>query len=341
MNPAAISSNHLRTGVTFAIALLLTSILTSANSSASSPTKTTPEAEATTARYYDDALSLIWTTEPRAIDNAIEQQNNTGSIAKAAPLIEAASYSLSGLMRHKILTLLADKTGREFSADINYWYQWLWQKKPRFNANYANFKAEFYQNIDPRFTVYFQNRQTSAQLRLDEIRWGGFGQDSIPPLHNPLMINAKQATYLEADNIVFGIEINDDARTYPKRILAWHEMFTDTIGGTSIAGVYCTLCGTVIPYETTVNGKLHKLGTSGFLYRSNKLMYDKATNSLWSMIKGEPMLGPLADRGIVLEHVSVVTTTWAEWRKRHPNTSVLSLTTGIELGRKTATSTRF
>lgn len=57
-------------------------------------------------------------------------------------------------------------------------------------------------------------------------------------------------------------------------------------------------------------------------------MYDRATQSLWSTIKGEPVIGPLVGEGIRLKHRSVVTTTWGEWKKRHPNTQVLSLETG-------------
>ena len=74
----------------------------------------------------------------------------------------------------------------------------------------------------------------------------------------------------------------------------------------------------------------HNLGTSGFLYRSNKLMYDQDTQSLWNTIWGQPVVGPLVDRGIVLERLSVVTTTWGEWRRRHPDTKVLSLNTGYD-----------
>ena len=153
-------------------------------------------------------------------------------------------------------------------------------------------------------------------------------QDGIPPLRNPEMISVEEADYLGDNNIVFGIEINGDVRAYPKRILAWHEMFTDIIGGVEIAGVYCTLCGTVIPYKTNNNGTQYNLGTSGFLYRSNKLMYDKKTQTLWSTTKGEPVVGPLVDKGIKLAYESVVTTTWGEWKRRHPNTTVLSLNTG-------------
>ena len=121
---------------------------------------------------------------------------------------------------------------------------------------------------------------------------------------------------------------NGDVRAYPKRILAWHELFTDEVGRVPVAGVYCTLCGTVILFETEHDGVRHELGTSGFLYRSNKLMYDRATQSLWSTFGGRPVIGPLAMEDIRLEVRSVVTTTWGEWRRRHPTTKVLSLNTG-------------
>ena len=86
----------------------------------------------------------------------------------------------------------------------------------------------------------------------------------------------------------------------------------------------------MVLYETQQNGVAHELGTSGFLYRSNKLMYDKATQSLWSTLSGEPVVGPLVGKGIALDRRSVVTTTWGDWKKRHPKTTVLSLKTGYE-----------
>ena len=130
------------------------------------------------------------------------------------------------------------------------------------------------------------------------------------------------------DDIVFGIEVNGDVRAYPKRILAWHEMFTDTVGNVDVTGVYCTLCGTFILYDSVHAGVKHNLGTSGFLYRSNKLMYDAKTQSLWNTLKGEPVIGPLVGKNIQLDHRSVVTTTWGKWKKLHPNTKVVSLDTG-------------
>lgn len=122
--------------------------------------------------------------------------------------------------------------------------------------------------------------------------------------------------------------INGEAKAYPKRILAWHEMAVDRIGGVDMTIVYCTLCGTVIPYESRVGGILRRFGTSGLLYRSNKLMFDEETKSLWSTLEGRPVVGPLAGSDLQLVSHAAVTTTWGEWRAEHPDTTVLSLETG-------------
>ncbi len=82
-------------------------------------------------------------------------------------------------------------------------------------------------------------------------------------------------------------------------------------------------------YSTLINGKATTLGTSGLLYRSNKLMYDRATNTLWSQLTGKPVIGPLAGSEIKLAILPVELTTWGEWRAAHPDTDVLSLNTGI------------
>ncbi len=227
-----------------------------------------------------------------------------------------------------LIQLLQEKTGRNYGYDTNKWYEYLWNKPQRLSQDYHTFKAKLHSLIDPKFWTYFEGRQEQTTIRFDEIRWGGVHQDGIPPLRNPEMVSIQQADYLEDDNIVFGISVNGDARAYPKRILAWHEMFVDTVGDIPVAGVYCTLCGTVILYKTEHSGIQYEMGTSGFLYRSNKLMYDKATQSLWNTLWGTPVVGPLVGKGIELEYLSVVTTTWGEWRSRHPETTVLSLNTG-------------
>ena len=226
-----------------------------------------------------------------------------------------------------LLRLIESKAGGEHGYDLGAWQRAMWNAPEARHPRYADFKGALYASIDPRFSAYF-DAVGEPLIRLDEIVWGGVRQDGIPPLRSPAILAAQDVGYLEDEHIVFGISVNGDARAYPKRILAWHEMFVDVVGGVPVAGVYCTLCGTVILYHTERDGVNHVLGTSGFLYRSNKLMYDQATQSLWSTMRGTPVVGPLAGKGIVLDRGSVVTTTWGEWRRRHPDTKVLSLDTG-------------
>ena len=235
----------------------------------------------------------------------------------------ASSYTESLVMEQLM------KVSQVPNRNPNEIYQWVWAKNLTPYPAYGEFKARLYEVIDPRFRAYFDNNPKTS-IRLDEIRWGGVRRDGIPPLKNPKMITAVEATYLGDEDIIFGVALDGDVRAYPKRILAWHEMFKDRIAGREINGVYCTLCGSIILYDTTVKGVQYELGTSGFLYRSNKLMYDHATESMWSTLNGAPVVGPLVGKGIVLPSLFVVTSTWGEWKKRHPNTRVLSLDTGHE-----------
>lgn len=274
-------------------------------------------------QLFVDLLSADAKTTQQNIE-AIDK-NWTQSMLPMA--LEVLRFSRSRDLNQQLINLLITHTGQDFGYKTNDWYQWWWSLPEARHPHYAAFKSLLYREVDARFEFYFANdRATTA--RLDEIRWGGVKQDGIPPLRQPTMIEAASVDYLADSDVIFGVEINGDARAYPKRILAWHEMFVDTIGGTEFAGVYCTLCGAVILYETTLNGTRHELGTSGFLFRSNKVMYDKSTQSLWNTTRGEPIVGPLVGQGIQLKRSYLVTSTWGEWRKRHPETTVLSLKTG-------------
>jgi hypothetical protein len=70
-------------------------------------------------------------------------------------------------------------------------------------------------------------------------------------------------------------------------------------------------------------------GSSGFLYRSNKLMYDRHTDTLWHQLWGAPAFGPLVGSGIKLERLPVTLTTWEAWYAEHPDTKVMDFNTGF------------
>lgn len=236
-------------------------------------------------------------------------------------------------MRHDPWTIssaLNSLTGEDFGTSWNKWM--LWQEDhPEVTpfAGFAEFKAWVYANIDPNFRLFLYD-DVAHDIRIEEIVWGGVVKDGIPALVNPALITPSAADYLTPDELVFGVEINGDARAYPLRILDWHEMFNDVIGGIPVALAYCTLCGSGILYETHVDGRDQpfEFGSSGFLYRSNKLMYDRETNSLWNQFTGTPEVGTLTRSGIELRTRPVAITSWANWLDAHPETKVLSLETG-------------
>jgi hypothetical protein len=235
----------------------------------------------------------------------------------------------AAIVRARLIRFLERQTGQRFGDDLGRWREWMWALPYDPHPDYATFKGEIYARVDPQMRKFFP-AGVAASIRLDEIDWGGVRVNEIPPLDHPLTIPAASASYLKGGHIVFGIVINGEARAYPKRILAWHEMARDRIGGVDLTIVYCTLCGTVVPYDSNSGGTVRTFGTSGLLYRSNKLMFDKESMSLWSALDGAPVVGSLAGSGLRLRPHPVVTTTWEEWRAEHPNSTVLSLETGHE-----------
>ena len=230
--------------------------------------------------------------------------------------------------RHAILwKLLRKKAGESMPRDGRVWQKWLWKQKYTMHPDFPEFRAALYSSVDRRFRWWFFHGMPHT-IRLDEIMWGGVKVDGIPPLERAKVIPAAEADYLGKKNIVFGVYVNGEARAYPKRILAWHEMANDTVGGVDVTLVYCTLCGSAILYDQHIGDRRFEFGTSGWLYRSNKLMYDRETRSLWSALEGRPVTGKLAGADLELKRLPIVTTTWEEWRRRHPDTTVLSLETG-------------
>jgi len=230
-------------------------------------------------------------------------------------------------IQSRVMRFLSERTGKNFELFDRQWNQWIWSLPYDPHPRYGEFKGLVYSRLDARMLEFFPPGVVS-KIRLDQIEWGGVVVNGIPPLVNPAMIRAREAGYLRDSHVVFGVESDGEAKAYPKRILAWHEMAIDRVGKLDLTIVYCTLCGTVIPYRNSVGGRRFRFGTSGLLYESSKLMFDEETKSLWPTLQGQPMVGPLAGTGLQLEFAPVVTTTWGEWRARYPETLVLSLETG-------------
>ncbi|MBO6519353.1 MAG: DUF3179 domain-containing protein [Rhodospirillales bacterium] len=148
----------------------------------------------------------------------------------------------------------------------------------------------------------------------------------IPAADNPGVSSAEDATWLKDDDIVFGVEVNGEYRAYPRRIMEVREMVNDTLGGRHLGIPYCTLCGAAQAYFTDQlppGIERPVLRTSGLLIRSNKVMYDIRTYSVFDTFLGKAVTGSLAEKNLQLEQAGVVTTDWGTWKKAHPETTVL------------------
>lgn len=247
----------------------------------------------------------------------------------APALMEAVFFSTHGY--EDVIAVLESyfdvKHGRNFKA----WLELIGSREdiePK--PGYMAYKARLHGWIDPNLSPFLDENKPRT-IRPQEIVWGGVNKDGIPALMNPPFITAADAGFMTDEEMVFGVKINGDTRAYPFRVMDWHEMANDVVGGQPVSLSYCTLCGAGILFDTRrKDGEAFTFGSSGFLYRSNKLMYDHQTENLWSNLTGLPVMGDLVNTGMELPVLPLTVTTWGEWLEKNPDTKVLSLKTGYD-----------
>lgn len=168
--------------------------------------------------------------------------------------------------------------------------------------------------------------ETKAIVPLNKIVSGGPARDGIPSIDRPKFVSAQEAG-LQNGDLVLGLEINGDVRAYPLKILVWHEIVNDVVGGEPVAVTYCPLCFTNQVFKRTIEGEVVEFGTSGKLYNSNLVMYDRSTESYWSQAMSQAIAGERT--GYVLERVPFDVGYWEDWKAIYPETKVLSQDTGF------------
>jgi hypothetical protein len=169
-----------------------------------------------------------------------------------------------------------------------------------------------------------QNPQPSSNPRIDLINLtldGGVPKDGIPSIDNPKFESAK-TTKFAADELVIGVVVGNQAKAYPLKIMNWHEIVNDTVGGKNLTISYCPLCDTIVVFE---RGKT-TYGVSGKLYQSCLVMYDRTDETLYS----QPWAMGIAGTGVNrhLSRIPGIKTTLGKWFKQHPNSQILSAETG-------------
>ena len=129
-------------------------------------------------------------------------------------------------------------SGQSSGHDWRRWVEWLAEREDlRPHRGYAAWKAALFQRIDPAFGEFLY-AGVKHRARLEEIQWGGVRKDGIPALTNPRHVPARAATYLSPDELVLGLVVRGEARAYPLRIMDWHEMANDVVGGVPISIAY-------------------------------------------------------------------------------------------------------
>jgi len=178
-------------------------------------------------------------------------------------------------------------------------------------------------------SVNVTNDFNGAKIDKNDLLMGCFGQDCIPSIDDPKFDSASEADkWLKPDDVVFAVDFNGEQIAYPQRILNWHEIVNDDLGGTPVAITFCPLCGSALAFERIVNGIVTELGVSGRLHNNDLVMYDRYEGNMWQQITGEGIVGPAARRDEKLKQIPIITTNWSDWKKENPNTLVLSRDTG-------------
>lgn len=155
---------------------------------------------------------------------------------------------------------------------------------------------------------------------------GGPDKDGIPSINDPKFIKVGDADFMEDDDRVLGITIGRASKSYPIKILNWHEVVNDSIDDVFFSITYCPLCGTGMAFDSNVSDQLFSFGVSGLLYNNDVLLYDRQTGSLWSQLLSKSVSGK--HKGHSLKMLPVLHTSWADWKRHYPSSLVLSKNTG-------------
>ena len=166
----------------------------------------------------------------------------------------------------------------------------------------------------------------SPLVPLNEIISGGPPPDGIPPVDTPRFLEVDQVDFLADNEPVLAVDIDGDARAYPVQILMWHEIVNDTVGGVPVSVTYCPLCNSAVAYDRRLGELVLEFGTSGMLWNSALVMYDRQTETIWSHFTGQGIVGELTGRRLDTFPVAMVP--WSRWQEAHPDGLVLSRQTG-------------
>jgi hypothetical protein len=168
--------------------------------------------------------------------------------------------------------------------------------------------------------------RVADNVSLDEFVRAVAVRDGIPALVSPTVAAVSAVDWIADDEPVIAVERDDEWRAYPLQIMLWHEIVNDRLGDEPIVVTFCPLCHTSLVFDARVDGVALEFGVSGYLRRSDLVMYDRQTETWWQQATGIGLVGTHAGRQLDFLPSSVVA--WSEFRAAHPDASVLDRATG-------------
>jgi hypothetical protein len=178
---------------------------------------------------------------------------------------------------------------------------------------------------------------SSSLVPASRIVPAGMPRDGLLALNEPAMLSVAEVEarnregrgkLLLPHDRILGVELAGESRAYPLRLLRWHEVVNDRVGGREVLVSYNPLCDSAVVCDRTVDGETLDFGVSGLVLNSNMLLFDRwaepRASSLWSQLEARAVTGPAAAAGARMELLPAAIATWEQWRVRHPDTTVLA-----------------
>ncbi len=183
---------------------------------------------------------------------------------------------------------------------------------------------------------------TKVEIDLREIDSNIF-RDSIPSIDDPRFVplsdiqiedggalasSGKYSRRMRSGDIplsqrepVISFVENGDARAYPLRIMMFHEIVNDDVGGRPVAVTFCPLCNAAVVFDRRIDDRTLEFGTTGKLRHSDLIMYDRSTHSWWQQYTGAGIVGEYAGRR--LERLAARLESLESFAQRFPEGRVL------------------
>jgi hypothetical protein len=169
----------------------------------------------------------------------------------------------------------------------------------------------------------------------DRIRASGQPKDGLLAMVDPATLTLEEVRartgrkkILVSRDLVLGVTVGGESRAYPLRILGWHAIVNDTLGGRPILVAYDTTGDASVVLDRRTGGETLTFGFSGLLLSAAPLVHDRRPGavgeSLWSPLRAAAVAGPAAAKGARLRPLPFALARWADWAEAHPETTVLA-----------------